>query len=242
MRMQVIAHRGIVRGFPENTLAGLAACMECGLTWAEVDIRTTRDGHTVLLHDREVARTTSGEGCCDQMSLAELQSLAMVRDSAVPGEPWQIPTLAEALSLVRGRLRLYLDCRDVDPVRLTAQLASAGASDEVLLSLPPALFEQVRAPDMHGVPLVAPWRGSPHDLPAIARRSECRVAEVPAVLANEKLLEQARGLGLQVGCLTLGPEDEPATWFRCRDLGVAWIMTNHPLEAAQTLQSQVELG
>ena len=54
-----IAHRGLLRHAPENTLPAFAACLELGMGF-ELDIRTTKDGHLIVLHDDNVKRTTNG--------------------------------------------------------------------------------------------------------------------------------------------------------------------------------------
>ena len=55
----LIAHRGLLRHAPENTLPAFAACLELGIGF-ELDIRTTKDGHLVVFHDDNVQRTTDG--------------------------------------------------------------------------------------------------------------------------------------------------------------------------------------
>ena len=54
-----IAHRGLLRHAPENTLPAFAACLALGMGF-ELDIRTTKDGHLVALHDDNIQRTTNG--------------------------------------------------------------------------------------------------------------------------------------------------------------------------------------
>ncbi|MDC0291663.1 glycerophosphodiester phosphodiesterase family protein [Verrucomicrobiales bacterium] len=55
----LIAHRGLIRHAPENTLPAFASCLELGMGF-ELDIRTTKDGKLVVLHDVTLARTTDG--------------------------------------------------------------------------------------------------------------------------------------------------------------------------------------
>ena len=54
-----VAHRGLLRHAPENTLPAFAFCLELGMGF-ELDIRTTKDGHLMVLHDDSVERTTNG--------------------------------------------------------------------------------------------------------------------------------------------------------------------------------------
>ena len=53
-----IAHRGLLRHAPENTLPAFAACLELRMG-IELDIRTTSDGHLVVIHDDNLQRTTN---------------------------------------------------------------------------------------------------------------------------------------------------------------------------------------
>jgi glycerophosphoryl diester phosphodiesterase len=55
----LISHRGLLRHAPENTLPNFAACLELGIGF-ELDIRTTKDGQLVVIHDDNVERTTNG--------------------------------------------------------------------------------------------------------------------------------------------------------------------------------------
>ena len=101
----LIAHRGLLRHAPENTLPAFAACLELGMGF-ELDIRTTQDGHLVVFHDDNVQRTTNGPArSVRQMTLAQLKELDAGSwfDATFAGV--RIPTLEETLSLVSQRKR-----------------------------------------------------------------------------------------------------------------------------------------
>ena len=100
-----VAHRGLLHDAPENTLPAFAACLELGLGF-ELDVRTTRDGHLVVIHDDNVQRTTNGlSRSVRDMTLAELKTL----DAGSWFDPAftraKIPTLEEVLKLVQDRKR-----------------------------------------------------------------------------------------------------------------------------------------
>ena len=77
----VIAHRGLLKHAPENTLANFRACLELRIGF-EVDVRRSQDGMLVCVHDDTVDRTTSGRGAVSALSLAELKKLTGVSDFA----------------------------------------------------------------------------------------------------------------------------------------------------------------
>src|ERR1041384_3084618 len=69
----VIAHRGANKFAPENTLAAFRKAIEMGCDYVELDVRRTRDGALILMHDRTVDRTTDGKGAVDQMNVSEIR-------------------------------------------------------------------------------------------------------------------------------------------------------------------------
>lgn len=102
----LVAHRGAVGpGQPENTLAAFRQAIASGAEAIEIDLRGTKDGEIVVIHDRTVDRTTNGSGAVADQTLAELRRLDAGR-----GE--RIPTYQEVLQLVSGTgIVLLLDIK-----------------------------------------------------------------------------------------------------------------------------------
>ena len=107
----VTAHRGASHVAPENTLSAMAAAVEAGAEFAELDVGLTRDGEVVLMHDRTVDRTTNGTGDLGDFSLNELRALEAGSwfSEEFDGEP--IPTLREVIRFARGRLKLNIEIK-----------------------------------------------------------------------------------------------------------------------------------
>jgi glycerophosphoryl diester phosphodiesterase len=118
------AHRGGAgRGFPENCLATLEATV--ARTWAilEIDLRTTKDGAIVLMHDPTLDRTTNGKGPVKDRTLAEIRELRL-KDREGNLTEHRIPTLDEAIKWARGKAILALDKKEVsvrDVVRVITE-------------------------------------------------------------------------------------------------------------------------
>lgn len=72
---QVVAHRGASEQSPEHTLGAYVRAIEAGVDALECDVRLTRDGHLVCVHDRRVERTSNGRGIVSTLELAELERL-----------------------------------------------------------------------------------------------------------------------------------------------------------------------
>lgn len=109
---QTIAHRGASHACPENTLAAYRRAIESGASATEADIRTTKDGVLVSLHDADVRRTTNGKGLLRDLTYAEVRQLDAGRwfDPRFAGE--RIPTLREILELCRDKIDVVLDLQE----------------------------------------------------------------------------------------------------------------------------------
>lgn len=94
----IIGHRGAAGSAPENTIAGITTAAELGVGWVEFDVKLTRDGHAVLLHDDRLERTTNGRGPVAALDFAELRGLDAGSwfSPAFAGE--RVPTLSEAIT------------------------------------------------------------------------------------------------------------------------------------------------
>lgn len=91
-----VAHRGgIVPGTPENTMRAFREAIRDGVHAIEVDLRGTKDGAVVIMHDETVDRTTNGHGKVTDLMLDELKRL-----DAGQGE--RIPSYDEVLKIVAG--------------------------------------------------------------------------------------------------------------------------------------------
>lgn len=89
----VFAHRGSSEVMPEHTLAAYRHALQEGADGLECDVRLTRDGHLVCVHDRRLDRTSNGRGRVSARTLAELEKLdfgswhAGAADDAPSDEP-----------------------------------------------------------------------------------------------------------------------------------------------------------
>ncbi len=71
--LEVVAHRGSTAEAPEHTLAAYRHATEIGADGVEVDVRMTRDGVLVCVHDRRVRHTSNGRGVVSALNLDELE-------------------------------------------------------------------------------------------------------------------------------------------------------------------------
>ena len=141
-RTLVMAHRGGMGLWPENTLYGYRRALEAGVDVLEIDIWLTRDGVVVVNHDETVDRTTDGHGALRDFNLEELRQLdagyRWTIDGAYPyrGEGHTVSTLDQVLAEI-PEARFNIDIKEnsdglIDG--LGELIAKHGASDRVLVA------------------------------------------------------------------------------------------------------------
>ena len=129
----IVAHRGLEKGVPENTLAAFRQSAAHGIKIVELDLRTTKDGQIVVIHDGSLDRTTNCSGRVSQTSLAALRTCDAGRPTH-PGE--RVPTLAEALDFAGDEpVRLLLDVKSAPLDSVLQIIRSHGAAPKVILGL-----------------------------------------------------------------------------------------------------------
>lgn len=109
--VEIIAHRGASHDAPENTLAALNLGWQQGADAGELDVRLTKDGQIVLLHDDDTKRTTGVPGEVASRTLEELQKLDA---GAWKGRQWKgerLPTLSEALATIPDGKRMFIEIK-----------------------------------------------------------------------------------------------------------------------------------
>jgi glycerophosphoryl diester phosphodiesterase len=126
-----VSHRGATVRFPENTLASFRAALEAGAGGIELDVRVTRDGHPVVMHDATVDRTTDGFGTVSGMTLEAVLRLD------VGGSGEKVPTLREVFEEFPG-VSVNLDIKDWDlpgaERAVLGVLREVGAAGRVLVA------------------------------------------------------------------------------------------------------------
>jgi glycerophosphoryl diester phosphodiesterase len=145
----VIAHRGGMHLWPENTVYAFQRAVELGADMLEMDLHTTLDGVIVVLHDVTVDRTTDGTGRVRALTVEQLKELdagarwSPAREVSYPyrGAGLTVPTLAEVFTAVPNT-RFNLEIKQREP------------------SLVPELCRLIRAFGMQNRALVASFHGA----------------------------------------------------------------------------------
>jgi glycerophosphoryl diester phosphodiesterase len=134
--VMVVAHRGCWRDTAENALSGIEACVRMGVDVVELDVRRTRDGALVLMHDETVDRTTNGTGRVSDLTLAQVRALRLRAGAGGPSAALtqeSPPTFAEAIQAARGHVLVNLDAKADVYAEAFAELERLDAIDLIIM-------------------------------------------------------------------------------------------------------------
>lgn len=107
-KVLVVAHRGDWRNAPENSLAAIENVIKMKVDVVELDVKRTKDGHLILMHDKTLNRTSSGKGLVAEKTLEELKRLCLRNGCGIKTKH-TIPTLEEAMLAAKGKIMVNLD-------------------------------------------------------------------------------------------------------------------------------------
>ncbi|HEY2525172.1 MAG TPA: glycerophosphodiester phosphodiesterase family protein [Candidatus Binataceae bacterium] len=225
--MLTIAHRGASALYPENTLRAFIAAADLGADMCEFDVRMTRDGEVVVIHDATVDRTTDGRGRVASMSAAALGRLdAGVRfDAEFRGE--RIPTLAEVAEALGGRgcaMDVELKARGLEARVCEILRGCATAASAIVSSFD---WVQLKIVARHDPGLRLALLGE-KTAPAMLEAAQAMRAFAVAPrfdIADAAFCAEAHRRGLAVYVWTV---DEASAMRRMIAAGVDGIMTNEP--------------
>ena len=128
----VVAHRAAWKNAPENSLQSVIDAIEMKVDIIEIDIRKTKDGQFILMHDSTVDRTTNGTGNVNELTLAQLKTLSLTNSNGQTTHQ-SIPTLDEVLKICKDKILINLDKTDAFYHELLPLLKNNQMSEQVIL-------------------------------------------------------------------------------------------------------------
>lgn len=135
---EIVGHRGSSADRPENTLASYRRGIEARATAVEIDVRTTKDGFLVSLHDADLSRTSNGKGMVGDQTLAELKQLDFGGWFDVKFKDERLPTVPEILALCKGKCDVLFDLKETGDAyldRIAAVVRQHGEVKRIILGV-----------------------------------------------------------------------------------------------------------
>lgn len=228
-RPMVVAHRGASGEAPENTLAAFRLALELGAEGVELDVHLSAEGVPVVLHDALVDRTTDGRGPVRDLSLEALRGLDAGRWFADRFSGERIPTLAEALALLRP-VRVIVEIKN-GPIyyegiarEVAAVIRETGHPAVTVSSFDhPVLLEMKEL--CPRLPTAVLFVARPIDPVRLAKDAGAAYLHPQWAYVTAAMVEQAHRAGLRVEAWTV---DDPVVMTRLAEMGVDGIMSNYP--------------
>jgi glycerophosphoryl diester phosphodiesterase len=247
----VVAHRGIWRNAPENSLSAIQRAIDAGYDVVEIDIRRNADGGLFLLHDDTLERMCGLDQAPEALASSDLAVLRLRDRDGGEGNAFtleRLPSLAEVFELTRNRIFLHLDVKEREVIPDVIALAKAmGVEHQVdfwaslktekdfcwiaktILPHDVLFLAKTRL----NVPGAATQLALLHDLsPAVCEIYFDRLEELAAL----KDLTRNTGMALWVNTLdsvacagftdTAALADPDAVWGRLIDAGISIIQTD----------------
>jgi glycerophosphoryl diester phosphodiesterase len=224
-RPMLVAHRGDSSSVAEHTLAAYEAAISSGADALECDVRLTRDGHLVCVHDRTVNRTSDGRGVVSELDLPSLEQLDFASwhgelpssaDRLLSDSPYHAGVAADRIEnggrvlTLELLLQLVHDAERPVPLLIETKHPTryAGLVEKTLVDLlarfgwagrpgPPQTLRQ--PPDMDNRVTVMSFA------PTAVRRVRLLAPDIPTVLLLDRLMPQRRAGLLPAGVPIAGP-------------------------------------
>jgi glycerophosphoryl diester phosphodiesterase len=210
----IIGHRGASAVAPENTIAAFKAAIEAGADGIEFDVRLSSDGVPVVIHDETLYRTAGVRRRVADISVDQLNE-------------FDVPSLEQLFELFKSNdLVLYLEMKEVEVAEKCCQLIEQYRfKDRVIFEC----FEHSALKIVKNIDStfkIAPLFQPPASF--ILKRALALGANEIALhhrLTNKRLVQSARGAGLQVVTWTV---DDPSWLKHAHDTGIHALITNDP--------------
>ena len=143
-RVYIVSHRGNTKagktaGAPDNSIPAIGYAVEAGADMVELDVRTTSDGHFVMVHDETIKATTNKNLKVADLTLEQIQSYPMISGNGKyykdgDGNYTYTPTLKQALEACKDKIYVNLDIKEVSNRRkLVREILEVGMGNQVMI-------------------------------------------------------------------------------------------------------------
>lgn len=236
-QLVVIAHRGNHVSVPENSLASYEEAIKCGADYVEIDLRTSKDGLLMILHDDTVDRMTNGAGKVAEKTWAELQSLQLKNPNPNDVVAYRIPEFREVLRLCKNRINIYLDFKDADVAETWKQIQAEGMEKQIVVYI-------------NKIPDYKKWRNAAPQMPLmtslfeeVKNKDQLRYflgqVKIEALdnISDKEMVQTAQNEGVAVWLDVQSASEGPQVWDSVLQKGMNGLQTDHPDELIKYLKT-----
>ena len=222
----VIAHRGVHNNIPENTLAAYQKAIDLGCDFVEIDIRKSKDGKFVSVHNETVDAYVEGvKGKVSSFTLAELKQMNIGKRVGPEWENERIPTFEEILQLCKGQIGIYLDLKEPDVKAQIELIKSYGMERDVIWYIPASYMKVIRAVKRNCPEcVVMPDPGEENNIKKVIEEVQPKVLATGMSVLRASYVKTAHQYGVKV--FTDDKKATPQEWEQILKWGTDGIQTD----------------
>ena len=239
-KIVVIAHRGDHTIAPEISLMAIHNAINDGADYVELDIRTTKDGKLVLMHDGTVDRMTNGKGNINELSFDTIRALKLFNKRITNSDTLQVPTFEEALQLCKNKINIYLDFKAANVPQVHEAIIKANMQNQMVV--------YINAPNQY-----TDWRKYVPTMPLILSLNK-KVKDSTEMIQylnkinidildgnwneyTQETVNAATKMGVPVWADMQATKEDYVYWLKGIELGLLGIQTDHPKELVQFIKT-----
>ncbi|MGX1024280.1 glycerophosphodiester phosphodiesterase family protein [Psychroflexus sp. MBR-150] len=204
----VMAHRSAHQNYPENSIAAMKESIRLGVDIIELDLRQTKDGKLIIMHDATVDRTTDGTGEVSSFTLDELKKLHLLFNEKPTNQA--VPTFDEVLKLTKDKIMIDVDFKldDKEAVVKTFKLIEKHNAEKQVLFF---LHNFRYFPHIHKLNpeiKIMPRAYSTCDVEDMLKYDDIKIVHIDHDFYNDYLMKKMAYKGMRILVKTMGDIDD----------------------------------
>jgi glycerophosphoryl diester phosphodiesterase len=227
-KIYVIAHRGAHQGIPENSLPAYQKAIDLGCDFVEIDIRTTKDGNFVSVHNSTIDNyTTDKKGSVKDLTLADLKSVDIGEKLGDEWKNTRIPTFEEILQLCKGKIGIYLDLKDAPVAELMKIIQKFDMEKDIIWYMPYQYLMNLENVDtLFGSSFIMPDPQNEKNLKPMFEKLNAGIVATDMGELSEHFVKVVHGNGAKV--FVDEKEGTIVEWQKITDWKTDGIQTDNP--------------
>ena len=232
----VVAHRGahFEEKIPENSIPAYQKAIDLDVDFVEVDVRITKDGHFVSVHNNEVDKYVleDNPGLVADMTLAELKQLDIGSRNGPEWKDTRIPTFEEILDLCKGKCGIYLDLKQAPVKPLIEMIKARDMVNDVIWYADDDELEEIKKYSPESI--IMPDPGPEKYLPELINRFHPDVIAAVWKYVSADFVKTSH----DAGAIVIVDGKGPKTWEPAIEWGMDGIQTDQPAALIEFLKKR----
>ena len=234
----VVAHRGahFEEKIPENSIPAYQKAIDLGVDFVEIDVRITKDGHFVSVHNDEVDKYVLEDDprLVADMTLAELKQLDIGSRNGPEWKDTRIPTFEEILDLCKGKCGIYLDLKQAPVKPLIEMIEAREMVSDVIWYADDDELEEIKKYSPESI--IMPDPGPEEYLPELIDRFHPDVIAAVWKYVSEDFVKTSH----DAGAIVIVDGKGFKTWEQALKWGMDGIQTDQPAALIEFLEKRAK--